>query len=440
MALTIVAATAWAYWSAGSVAGGNGAAAATSVNQGATPTASAAGSTVTVSWAASTLATGRAVSGYLVKRYDAATLAPQTILLGLHRHDHRHLVRREQRPQRVVAVHRHPGLRHELAGRWRAPRAPRSRVDSDTPPTNAITLSSVTGGAFLSGTTLYYRGVAGGQPPADQRGGRRRLRARPPARPPPSPGRRPAGRTRRPPCPHPPAAPTCRTRSAGRPGTTSGPGEAVTGRDVAGNTAVTNLTFVNDSTAPTAGTITYANGFSAGRSVSVSFTTGTDGGSGIATRQLQRAVGDPDRRRPAAPSAASPTSARTAPTSPYVDSSLASGCYMYRYVVTDRVGNQAHRDQRQRRQDRLRRGGGRHHRPAQPLAAGGGAATLDAPRTPSPGHRAALLTARTRRDRGHLGAPRVGEPTSSGSSTENRSYRNGCGYSIDYTTPRSRER
>ena len=80
VALTFVAATAWAYLSAGSVPGGNGAAAASSVNQGATPTASATGSTVTVSWAPTTLANGQAVSGYLVKRYDAGTQAAQTIL------------------------------------------------------------------------------------------------------------------------------------------------------------------------------------------------------------------------------------------------------------------------------------------------------------------------------------------------------------------------
>ena len=71
-----MAATAWAYMSAGSVPGGRGAAAASSVNQGATPTASATGSTVTVSWTATTLANGQAVSGYLVKRYDAATSRP----------------------------------------------------------------------------------------------------------------------------------------------------------------------------------------------------------------------------------------------------------------------------------------------------------------------------------------------------------------------------
>ena len=37
VALTVVTGTAWAYWTAGSIPGGAGAAAATSVNQGATP-------------------------------------------------------------------------------------------------------------------------------------------------------------------------------------------------------------------------------------------------------------------------------------------------------------------------------------------------------------------------------------------------------------------
>ena len=80
VALTLVAATAFAYWSAGSVPGGNGAAAATGVNQGATPTASATGANVTVSWTATTLANGQAVNGYLVKRYDATSSAVQTVL------------------------------------------------------------------------------------------------------------------------------------------------------------------------------------------------------------------------------------------------------------------------------------------------------------------------------------------------------------------------
>ncbi|HEX5090464.1 MAG TPA: fibronectin type III domain-containing protein [Nocardioides sp.] len=77
--LTLVAGTAWAYWTAGSVAGSAGAAGAGAVNQGASPSAGATGSTVTVSWSASTLANGQPVDGYLVRRYDAATSAAQTI-------------------------------------------------------------------------------------------------------------------------------------------------------------------------------------------------------------------------------------------------------------------------------------------------------------------------------------------------------------------------
>ena len=76
--LTLSAATAWAFWTAGSVLGGYGAAAVSSVSQGATPTGSVAGSAVTVAWAPTTLTTGQAVSGYVVKRYSGSTA--QTIL------------------------------------------------------------------------------------------------------------------------------------------------------------------------------------------------------------------------------------------------------------------------------------------------------------------------------------------------------------------------
>jgi len=80
LALCLVSGVAWAYWSASSLPGGSGGSNATSVNQGATPTATVAGSAVTVSWAATTLATGGAVSGYQIKRYDAGTLIAQTML------------------------------------------------------------------------------------------------------------------------------------------------------------------------------------------------------------------------------------------------------------------------------------------------------------------------------------------------------------------------
>ena len=58
--------------------GGSGAAAASTVGAGATPTAVASGTSVTVSWSASVLSNGTAVSGYVIKRYNASTLALQT--------------------------------------------------------------------------------------------------------------------------------------------------------------------------------------------------------------------------------------------------------------------------------------------------------------------------------------------------------------------------
>jgi hypothetical protein len=70
---------AWAYWTAGSYQGGGGASIAASVNQGATPSASAASTTVTVTWAASTLTNGSAVSGYQLKRYNAAGTTAQSM-------------------------------------------------------------------------------------------------------------------------------------------------------------------------------------------------------------------------------------------------------------------------------------------------------------------------------------------------------------------------
>jgi len=52
------------------------------VNQGSTPSATTTGRTVTVSWSATTLSNGNPVDGYVVSRYDAATLAAQTIVSG----------------------------------------------------------------------------------------------------------------------------------------------------------------------------------------------------------------------------------------------------------------------------------------------------------------------------------------------------------------------
>ena len=337
VALTVMAATAWAYLSAGSVPGGNGAAAASGVNQGATPAANATGSTVTVSWSATTLANGQAVSGYVVKRFDAGTQAAQTILSAC-----TGTIATTSCVESGVPNGSWKYTVTPVLGSWQGLESAKSAtvtVNTDpTAPTNSISLSSVTGGAYLTGSTIFYRGATAG--------GLRLTNAVADAGSGPASGSTAAltgttaGWTH---------APSMVSTPAGGPyvssafdwaaGTTSSPAEAVTGRDVAGNTAVTNLTFTNDSTPPTSGTISYANGYVAGLSVGVSFTTGTDAGSGIATRRLQRANA-PMTGTSCGTFGAFADLGTANPTSPYVDTSVAVGCYKYRYVVTDRVGNQ----------------------------------------------------------------------------------------------------
>ena len=334
--LTLASTTSWAYWSGTSTTGGTGAAAATSVNAGATPSASAVGSTVTVTWSASTLATGTAVGGYLVKRYNASTLVVQTILSACTGTVAATSCVESNVPDGSWKYTVTP----VFATNWQGAESAKSAtvtVDG-TAPTSSISLSSVTGGAYLSGTTLYYRGTAAGSlsltnAVSDAGSG-----------PASSSTAALTGTTTG--WTHTPS--TVSTPSGGpyvsntfswTAGTTSGPGEAVTGRDVSANAAVTNLTFANDSTAPTAGTITYADGFASAQSASISFTAGTDSASGIATRQLQRAQATQSGGSCGTFSSFSNIGADS-PTSPYVDSSLAVGCYQYRYVVTDRVGNQ----------------------------------------------------------------------------------------------------
>jgi hypothetical protein len=79
LVFSLTVGVAWAYFGAGSLPGGNGAAAAASMNQGATPTVVSDEDIVTVNWAASTLSDGSPVAGYKINRYEASSLAPQTI-------------------------------------------------------------------------------------------------------------------------------------------------------------------------------------------------------------------------------------------------------------------------------------------------------------------------------------------------------------------------
>ena len=102
------------------------------------------------------------------------------------------------------------------------------------------------------------------------------------------------------------------------------------------------FTVVADSTAPSGGSVAYTPGYYTSASVSVSFSAGTDAGSGVdaASGLLQQAVA-PLSGGSCGTFGSFATIAAN-PASPYLDTSGASGnCYEYRYLVSDAVGNQS---------------------------------------------------------------------------------------------------
>jgi hypothetical protein len=349
LAVVLLSGVADAYWSTGAGSGGNGASTATAVNQGATPTASAVGLSVTVSWAASTLSNGAAVGGYIVKRYTSGTLIPQTILSAC-----------TGRVAGLTCVESSVpsggwvySVTPVLATNWRGAESLKSStVTVDvTAPVNSISLSGVSGNVVTSGNTIYYRGAASGSftltnAVSDAGSG-------PASSATATLTGTPTGWTHIPSTVSTPAAgPYVSNPFSWTASTTTSPTEVVTGRDVANNATGTTLTFVNDSTGPTGGSVSASalvgTGFlyAISATLSLNLVKGTDPMSGVATTgaQLLRAT-------------ATLTSGGTAdgtcgsygtytlvtggndPASPESDLVADQACYKYQYVVADTLGN-----------------------------------------------------------------------------------------------------
>jgi hypothetical protein len=213
-----------------------------------------------------------------------------------------------------------------------------------TPPSNGLSLNVTSGSAYLGGTTLYYRGGSGHSGsftitntigaesgPASSTfgslGGT-------------STGWTFTGSTVTTPTGGPYVSNSFSWATAGG-GTTSSPTEAITAADNAGNTTPTTLTFTNDETAPTGGSVSYPNGYTTSP-VIISFTPGTDGQSGVSTGSGILYRGSATLSGGVCGTF---TFAQVGPTglsSPYTDSALSSGnCYEYDYIVSDNVGNLA---------------------------------------------------------------------------------------------------
>jgi hypothetical protein len=334
LGFTLAGSGAWAYWSAGSAAGGSGASLAATVPQGATPTAVSAGTSVTVSWAAATLSNGTAVAGYIVKRYNASTGVLQTIGSGCTGTVTATSCTETSIPNGQWQYTDTP----VFATNWVGTESAKSSVayTDPTPPTNSLSLTNITGSAALSGTTVYYVGASAGSftisnAVVDTGSG-------PASSTTSTLGGTTTGWTTSPSTVSlPTGGPYVSSAFSWTAGTTSSPTEIVTGRDLANNQTTTGLTFVNDSTPPT-GSISYTNGYQVGRYVTLTFS-GADSGSGLVTAQLQRSSAT--FVNGTCLSFGAWTNLGSAnPVSPYTDSSVSNSmCYNYRYVLADLVGN-----------------------------------------------------------------------------------------------------
>ncbi len=212
-------------------------------------------------------------------------------------------------------------------------------------PANAITLSGITGGAYKSGSTVFYRGAAVGSFTLDN--AVTDANSGPASSATAALGGVTTGWTH---------TPSTVTTPAGGPytsnafswgvATTTSPTESVTGADVAGKTAATALTFTDDSVVPTGGVpaasglVGTGSAYSTGLSLNITLTAVADtGGSGIATgAQLARATGALTSGVCSGYSGYVQVGADD-PAFPYTSAVSNDTCYRYQYSVYDRVGN-----------------------------------------------------------------------------------------------------
>jgi hypothetical protein len=248
----------------------------------------------------------------------------------------------------------------DVAGNSSAVQTQLVKIDT-TPPTNAVSLTGVSGGLYptagplASGSTIYYRGAAAGSftitnAVADALSG-------PASSATSSFAGGSSGWSHTPSLVTTPAGgPYVSAAFSWSPGSSSSPSETVTGRDVATNFASTTLNFTDDSTGPSGGSVdaTGLGGtggrYSTSTTLSISLAKGTDSGSGLAATgaQLLRASALLSSSNGVAAGSCGSYGGYAQvgsddPSSPYADNAaggITTGhCYRYEYVVSDNVGN-----------------------------------------------------------------------------------------------------
>jgi hypothetical protein len=221
-------------------------------------------------------------------------------------------------------------------------------VTDTTPPTNSITLFPVNGSSYQVGSTIYYRGVAAGSFKlinAVTDGGSGPGSSTTSALGGTSTGWHAPTST----ISTPTRGPYTSEAFTWTAGTTTSPTEVVTGADANGNTATTTLTFVNDSSGPSGGSVTISglggtgNAYSTSTTVHISLAKGSDP-NGLATSgaTLLRASATLTSTAGADGVCGNFGSYATIATDPgatYDDSVADNTCYKYEYAVFDTVGN-----------------------------------------------------------------------------------------------------
>jgi hypothetical protein len=339
VALALMVTSAWGYWGPGAGSGGDGASSAATLAQGSTPTAVATGDSVAVSWTASNVIVGHPVTGYLVKRFEASTLTAATVKTNCDGT----VSTTSCTENSVPSGQWRYSVTPKLGTFWSGPESLMSSAVTTldpTPPANVITANTVSGNAFKSAGTLFYRGIAAGSftvtnAVTDSGSG-------PASSTTAALGGTPTGWTHVPSTVSTPSGgPYVSNAFSWTSATTTAPTEVVTGRNGAGSAAATTLTYVNDSTAPSGGSVAYTDGYQPYQAVSVTFSAGTDSGSGIVTHRLQRSSAAISGGVCGTFTGFTNVVVDSA-ASPFNDNTVANqNCYQYRYVVTDQVGNQS---------------------------------------------------------------------------------------------------
>jgi hypothetical protein len=235
----------------------------------------------------------------------------------------------------------------DLAGNASAVQSRVVRIDAAAP-VNVLSLSSVSGGAYVAGTTVYYRGTGAGSftltNAVTDAGGSGAVSSATAALSGTSTGwsHSPSVVTT------PAAGPYVSASFGWSAGAASSPGESVTSVDTAGNTTTTALTFTPDTTGPGSEALSVNGVAGSGAGTTSASTTGnfsitrtdyTDTGSGLQSSVLTRETATLSSAGGIAAGTCGAYGTPSVLVGAPAQSLAGPSCYRYTLTGTDRVGN-----------------------------------------------------------------------------------------------------